>query len=65
MSLSYFGSGTSKVANRDAWSFRSDRDIVELVTGHRPAKATYSKDATEVAGGLRSYIIIGEKASTH
>ena len=40
------------------------QDIVELIKEHRPVKATYSKDVTEVAGGLRSYIIVGEKAST-
>lgn len=39
------------------------QDIVELIKEHRPVRATYSKDVTEVAGGLRSYIIVGEKAS--
>lgn len=40
------------------------QDIVELIKEHWPVKATYSKDVTEVAGGLRSYIIVGEKSST-
>jgi len=39
-------------------------DIVELIKEYRPVKATYSKDVTEVAGGLRSYIIVGEKGSS-
>ena len=39
----------------------SARDIAELVKQHRPVRATYSKDVTEVAGGLRSYIIVAEK----
>jgi ribosomal protein L12E/L44/L45/RPP1/RPP2 len=38
-------------------------DIAELVKEYRPVRATYSKDLTEVAGGLRSFIIIAEKAS--
>jgi hypothetical protein len=41
------------------------QDIVELIKEYRPVKATYSKDVTEVAGGLRSYIIIGESSSSH
>jgi hypothetical protein len=40
------------------------QDIIELIKEYRPVKATYSKDVTEVAGGLRSYIIVGEKSST-
>jgi hypothetical protein len=36
-------------------------DIAELVKEYRPVRATYSKDLTEVAGGLRSFIIIAEK----
>jgi HD domain-containing protein len=36
-------------------------DIVELIKEYRPVRATYSKDVTEVAGGLRSYIIVGER----
>ena len=40
------------------------QDIVELIKEYRPVKATYSKDVTEVTGGLRSYIIVGEKASS-
>jgi hypothetical protein len=39
------------------------QDILELIKEYRPVKATYSKDVTEVAGGLRSYIIVGEKGS--
>ncbi len=39
------------------------QDIIELIKEYRPVKATYSKDVTEVAGGLRSYIIVGEKSS--
>jgi HD domain-containing protein len=37
------------------------QDIIELIKEYRPVSATYSKDVTEVAGGQRSYIIIGEK----
>ena len=40
------------------------QDIVELIKEYRTVKATYSKDVTEVAGGLRSYIIVGEKGSS-
>jgi HD domain len=36
------------------------QDVVDLIKEHRPVRATYSKDVTEVAGGLRSYIIVGE-----
>ena len=39
------------------------QDIVELVKEYRSVKATYSKDVTEVVGGLRSYIIVGESTS--
>lgn len=39
------------------------QDIIELIKEYRPVKATYSKDVTEVAGGLRSYIIVGETSS--
>jgi ribosomal protein L12E/L44/L45/RPP1/RPP2 len=39
------------------------QDLVDLIKEHRPVKATYSKDVTEVAGGLRSYIIVAEKSS--
>jgi hypothetical protein len=42
----------------------SARDISELIKEHRPVLATYSKDLTEVAGGLRSYIIVAEKDRT-
>ena len=41
----------------------SAQDILELIKEYRPVQATYSKDVTEVAGGLRSYIIVGEKSS--
>ena len=40
------------------------QDIIELIKEYRPVKATYSKDVTEVAGGLRSYIIVGETSSS-
>lgn len=36
-------------------------EIAELVKEHRPVRATYSKDLTEVVGGLRNYIIVAEK----
>ena len=36
------------------------QDVVELIKEYRSVKATYSKDVTEVVGGLRSYIIVGE-----
>jgi hypothetical protein len=39
----------------------SASDIAELVKEYRPVRATYSKDLTEVAGGLRSFILIAEK----
>ena len=42
----------------------SAQDIIELIKEYRPVKATYSKDVTEVAGGLRNYIIVGERAPT-
>ena len=42
----------------------SAQDIIELIKEYRPVKATYSKDVTEVAGGLRSSIIVAEKSST-
>jgi len=37
------------------------QDLVDLIKEHRTVKATYSKDVTEVVGGLRSYIIVAEK----
>lgn len=40
------------------------QELVDLIKEHRPVKATYSKDVTEVAGGLRSYIIVAEKTSS-
>lgn len=40
----------------------SAHDISELIKEHRPVRTTYSKDLTEVAGGLRSYIIVAERA---
>ena len=42
----------------------SAQDIIELIKEYRPVKATYSKDVTEVAGGLRSSIIVAEKSSS-
>jgi hypothetical protein len=36
----------------------SARDISELIKEHRPISTTYSKDLTEVAGGLHSYILV-------
>jgi hypothetical protein len=42
----------------------SAHDIIELIKEYRPVKATYSKDVTEVAGGLRSSMIVAEKSST-
>jgi hypothetical protein len=41
----------------------SAQDIIELIKEYRPVKATYSKDVSEVAGGLRSSIIVAEKPS--
>lgn len=38
-------------------------DLAELIKAHRPVRATYSKDLTEVVGGLRNYIIVAEKGS--
>jgi hypothetical protein len=40
----------------------SARDISELIKVHRPVHSTYSKDLTEVAGGLRNYIIVAESS---
>jgi hypothetical protein len=39
-------------------------EIAELIKEHRPVRATYSKDLTEVVGGLRNYIIVAERAAT-
>jgi hypothetical protein len=39
----------------------SAREINELVKEHRNVRATYSKDVTEVAGGLRHFIIVAER----
>lgn len=39
----------------------SAQDVSELVKDHRPVRATYSKDLTEVAGGLRNYVIVAER----
>lgn len=39
----------------------SARDLSELIKEYRPVRAVYSKDLTEVAGGLRSYIIVAGK----
>lgn len=40
----------------------SAQDMGELIKEHRAVRATYSKDLTEVAGGLRNYIFVAEKA---
>ena len=40
----------------------SARDISDLIKEHRAVQATYSKDLTELAGGLRNYIIVAERA---
>ncbi len=40
----------------------SAQDVGELIKEHRAVRATYSKDLTEVAGGLRNYIFVAEKA---
>jgi hypothetical protein len=40
----------------------SAREVSDLIKEHRPVTATYSKDLTEVAGGLRNYIIVAERA---
>jgi hypothetical protein len=39
----------------------SAHDISELIKDHRPVRATYSKDLTEVAGGLKNYVIVAER----
>jgi hypothetical protein len=39
----------------------SAREINDLVKEHRAVRATYSKDVSEVAGGLRHYIIVAER----
>jgi hypothetical protein len=39
----------------------SAREVSDLIKEHRPVTATYSKDLTEVAGGLRNYIIVAER----
>ena len=39
----------------------SASEIVELIKEHRPVRATYSKDLTEVVGGLRHYIAIADR----
>ena len=41
----------------------SAQDIIELIKEHRAVKATYSKDVTEVIGGLRSGMIVADKSS--
>jgi HD domain-containing protein len=40
-------------------------ELIELIKAHRPVRATYSKDLTEVVGGLRNYIIVAEKSSAN
>lgn len=39
------------------------QDIVDLIKEYRLVRATYSKDVTEVVGGLRNYIIVAEASS--
>jgi hypothetical protein len=41
----------------------SAAEITELIQEHRPVRATYSKDLTEVVGGLRSYIIVADRST--
>ena len=41
----------------------SAAEITELIQEHRPVRATYSKDLTEVVGGLRNHIIVAERAN--
>lgn len=41
----------------------SAQDIHDLIKEYRSVKATYSKDVTEVVGGLRSFIIVGETSA--
>jgi hypothetical protein len=41
----------------------STQDLVELIKEYRPVRATYSKDLTEVAGGLRSCIVVADRAT--
>ncbi|HSB11210.1 MAG TPA: HD domain-containing phosphohydrolase [Blastocatellia bacterium] len=41
----------------------SAQDIHDLIKEYRAVKATYSKDVTEVVGGLRSYIVVGERST--
>jgi hypothetical protein len=41
----------------------SAADISEVIKEHRSLRATYSKDLTEVVGGLRNYIIIADSAA--
>jgi hypothetical protein len=38
----------------------SAHDVAEVIKEHRPIRATYSKDLTEVLGGLRSFIIVAD-----
>ncbi len=38
----------------------SAHDITEIIKKHRSVRATYAKDLTEVAGGLRNYIIVAD-----
>jgi hypothetical protein len=44
---------------RDA-GLASARDISDLIKTHRAIQATYSKDLTEVAGGLRNYVMVSD-----
>jgi len=40
----------------------SARDISDLIKTHRNIQATYSKDLTEISGGLRNYVMVSELA---
>jgi hypothetical protein len=42
----------------------SVQDVIDLIKEYRQVKATYSKDVTEVAGGLRSSMIVAEKSAS-
>ena len=41
--------------------FATVAELIDLVKEFRPVTATYSKDLSEVSGGLRNYIIVAER----
>ncbi|HEU4391639.1 MAG TPA: HD domain-containing phosphohydrolase, partial [Blastocatellia bacterium] len=41
--------------------FASVAELIDLVKEFRPVTATYSKDLSEVSGGLRNYIVVAER----